>query len=543
MRKFITKVKRHLDDKFEDVAQGYPHPSAEIGSTVVPWATGAHAATVGSFPTEQDWYRYRKQRGVNLGSWFVLERWIAESPFHDAAAPAQSDLDVARGAHAREILERHWDTWLTEADWKWLADAGINTVRVPIGYYHVCGADPSVLEGTDFADLGAVFTGAWARITNALTIAHRYGIGVLIDLHAAPGKQNADAHSGTSAEPAFFSKPRNMAHTIRVLSSLVSNLTAFVKSRDPPLSNLVGIELLNEPQPGPHDEALKKWYLDAFRTIRAIDPDLPLYIGDAWRTDDYAGFIKSANVPFVVLDHHLYRCFTSEDISTSAAEHARRLRDGHEGTSQMFARVGEALEGVGGAMVVGEWSAALNPGSLHGAGDEMQAKRAYVEAQLQLYERCCAGWFFWTYKKETRGDTGWSFRDAVDAGVFPAGFRRALVRRPAEHDPARDERREQAKDRALGEHTRYWEQYTGHYEHWRFADGFIQGWNDAISFAALAPASHPFMEEIGFKGPWTKQRVRAHVAAKGDSNVWEFEHGLAQGLRAGCEDVAAAQSQ
>ncbi|OSD05049.1 glycoside hydrolase family 5 protein [Trametes coccinea BRFM310] len=533
MRKFIDKVKHHLEDASH-------HGGSQTAAYVSP--TAGFAAAAGPFPNARDWYMYRKQRGVNLGSWFVLERWIADSPFRNAVAPAQSDLDVAKGDHARETLERHWDTWITEPDWAWLAGNGINTVRIPIGYYHICGADPGVLAGTDFADLDHVFAGAWARVTNALATAHRYGIGVLFDLHAAPGKQNGDAHSGTSLEPAFFKHSRNMDHALRVLSALVTHLTAFTRSHDPPLPNLVGIELLNEPAPNGHDDALKRWYKETFRVLRSIDPDLPLYIGDAWRTDDYAEFVKSAGTPAVVLDHHLYRCFTKEDITTPAAEHARRLRDGNDGTVQTFARVSGELEGAGGALVVGEWSAALNPGSLHGAPDERAAKRGFVEAQLQLYEAHCAGWFFWTYKKENGRDTGWSFRDALEGGVVPPDFRRRSgpAARPAEHDPARDARMAQARDKALAEHAGYWQQYPGHYEHWRFADGFARGWSDAYLFAALAPPGSKFAEEIGFVGPWTKRRAREHVAQKGDASIWEFEHGFKQGLRAATADMAAA---
>ncbi|CDO71033.1 Glycoside Hydrolase Family 5 protein [Trametes cinnabarina] len=443
MRKFLDKVKHRLEDTAG-------HNGSQAAASVGPSA--GSAANVGPILDQRDWYMYRKQHGVNLGSWFVLERWIADSPFNNAAGPAQSDLDVAKGQNAKVVLEHHWDTWVTDADWAWLADKGINTVRIPIGYYHICGADPGVLKGTDFADLDHVFAGAWARLTNALATAHRYGIGVLFDLHAAPGKQNGDAHSGTSLEPAFFKHARNMDHALRVLSALTTHLTAFARSHDPPLPNLVGIELLNEPQPGGHDDELKRWYADAFRALRAIDPDLPLYISDAWRTDDYAGFVKA----------------WAQDIATPAAEHARRLRDANDGTAKTFARVTGELEGAGGALVVGEWSAALNPGSLHGAPDERTAKRAFVEAQLALYEQYCAGWFFWTYKKEARGDTGWSFRDAVEAG------------------------------------------------------------------------NSRFLEEIGFLGPWAKRRAQAHVAQKGASNVWEYEHGFKQGVRAASADLAAA---
>jgi glucan 1,3-beta-glucosidase len=51
-----------------------------------------------------------------------------------------------------------------------------------IGYYHLCGADPSVLRNTAFHDLEHVFTGAWARITLAIETARHHGIGVLLGL-------------------------------------------------------------------------------------------------------------------------------------------------------------------------------------------------------------------------------------------------------------------------------------------------------------------------------------------------------------------------
>jgi aryl-phospho-beta-D-glucosidase BglC (GH1 family) len=66
------------------------------------------------------------------GSWFVLERWIADAPFRHAAHPGQSDLDVAKGQDAKAILEEHWNNWITESDWAWLKERGFNAVRIPV---------------------------------------------------------------------------------------------------------------------------------------------------------------------------------------------------------------------------------------------------------------------------------------------------------------------------------------------------------------------------------------------------------------------------
>jgi aryl-phospho-beta-D-glucosidase BglC (GH1 family) len=116
----------------------------------------------------RDVYRYRKQRGVNLGeyrfaffcsdgtesfsrlmvgdyrfarSWpfrsftaslrFVLEKWITPYPFRNAGS-GESDLQIAAGADARKVFEEHWASWIQDSDWQWIVQHGYNTVRIPV---------------------------------------------------------------------------------------------------------------------------------------------------------------------------------------------------------------------------------------------------------------------------------------------------------------------------------------------------------------------------------------------------------------------------
>ncbi|KAJ6561112.1 glycoside hydrolase superfamily [Mycena vulgaris] len=464
-------------------------------------------------------YRYRKQRGVNLGSWFVLERWITDAPFRHAAPPAQSDLDVARGVHARQALETHYDAWITEPDWAWISELGLNTVRIPIGYYHLCGADPSVLSGTDFADFYDVFSGVWLRLIKAIETAQRFGLGVLLDLHAAPGKQNNDAHAGTSNPAAFFSDSRHRTHTIHVLRTLVTHLNAHT----PPLVNVVGIELLNEPHPSV-DAELQKWYSAAIKDLAALDPTLPIYLSDCWKTEQYAEYIKSTSPhpSFLVLDHHLYRCFTPSDISTPAPAHAHALTDEGAHTPRMFARVAEMLDSAGAGFVVGEWSGALNPGSLTGSPDDA---KNYVAAQLRLYEARCSGNFFWTYKNHgAQPDRGWCLRDAVEAGVFPRKVGLLASRNPVGDHERQTRVRDSLKDKALGDHTAYWSKFPGKYQHARFGEGFTLGWDDAYMFFTSSSRN---VSELGFVGAWARTRTQDR-----GSSFWEFQHGFKQGVAA-----------
>jgi aryl-phospho-beta-D-glucosidase BglC (GH1 family) len=500
--------------------------SAELGHAGPPQFAVHNSA----FPTERDIYRLRKQRGVNLGSWFVLEKWIADYPF--AHTQGSSDLDVARAPEAKQILERHWDAWMVEEDWIYLASKGINTVRIPIGFYHICGADPSVLDGTDFKDYRHVFEGAWSRITNALSVAYRYEIGIVIDLHAAPGKQNGDSHAGAPGPALFFKHKANMERTTHILVSLLRHLSAYTHEHN--LPNLVGLELVNEPAPAGQNDLLEDWYRTTSVKLREVDRTIQLLLGDSWWTDHYVGVANrvagAAGAP-IVLDHHLYRCFTAEDGQTPASEHARRLR---EHNAAGLASAAEKLEDAGGGLVVAEWSGALNPGSTQGV-DVHRAQREFVDAQLALYERVCAGWFFWTFKKQRPGDSGWGWRDALANNVFPHWVGLKLARLVDVEQSHR--RRNACRDKALEQHTNWWKQYPGHYEHWRFSIGYEKGWDDAYRFFTTASVGHT-IPEIGFKGTLAKARAEEHVREKGSSNIWEFEHGFKQGISGAREDIA-----
>lgn len=269
--------------------------------------------------------------------------------------------------------------------------------------------------------------------------------------------KNRDAHSGSSdPNPKFFDGSFNMRHTTHVLTVILTHITKFINSFSPPLPNFVGIELLNEPAPGHHHTAaLKHWYSDTIRSLRTIDAQVPIVIGDGWQTDDYAGYLTHAagplQHPHLVLDHHLYRCFTQEDIDVLAYDHAGRLWDLNGTIRQTFARVTDKLESAGCDMIIGEWSGALNPKSLDPLPNQDHARSQFIQAQVDLFDQYCAGNFFWTYKKQWEGDKGWSFRDTVRAGLFPKLIGLRLTR-PLEHHSheARLNAREVSRSRSFG---------------------------------------------------------------------------------------------
>ena len=172
---------------------------------------------------------------------FVHEQWMTPSVFKCADGGQISEVDIAHGwgstESARSVLERHWDTFINETDFQYLSNIGINTVRLPIGYWNL---GPDFVQGTPYEDVGDVYQYSWPRIVRTINMADRYGIGVLVDLHGAVGSQNGQQHSGISDGTArLFDDPENIQKTMNVLTFLIQSLVN--------VSNVVGIQILNEP--------------------------------------------------------------------------------------------------------------------------------------------------------------------------------------------------------------------------------------------------------------------------------------------------------
>ncbi|KAF8955450.1 glycoside hydrolase superfamily [Flammula alnicola] len=354
-------------------------------------------------------YRYRQQQSVNLGSWFVNEKWMTPSLFKCASGAQGAEIDIANGwgsvDNARAVLERHWDTFITESDFEYLANIGINTVRLPIGYWNL---GPKFTDNTAFESVAQVYENCWPRIVRAINQAGNAGIGVLVDLHGAVGSQNGQPHSGVSdGQTNFFSEPSNMDKTVDVLTFLAQQLGS--------VNNIVGIQILNEPQ---YTDTLTDFYsraIDAMRSTCPAAKSLPLYVHDGFDLDRLSSYVAS-RTDFVVQDHHSYFVFSPSDQKESGSQHTVDV-DG--AISQSLVRVSNKQRR---NLVVDEWSCALTPESLESEGDADKVRKEFCTEQMKVYSNATAGWGFWSYKKEgCESDPGWCFTSAVGKSL-PSTF-------------------------------------------------------------------------------------------------------------------------
>src|SRR5438552_1295211 len=75
-------------------------------------------------PSQQREPDFSKLRGVNLGAWLVLEKWMVPDVYRGTDAPDEYSLCLELGEQARSRLERHRETFITAEDFRWIRDCG-----------------------------------------------------------------------------------------------------------------------------------------------------------------------------------------------------------------------------------------------------------------------------------------------------------------------------------------------------------------------------------------------------------------------------------
>ncbi|CEH14860.1 hypothetical protein CBOM_02676 [Ceraceosorus bombacis] len=355
-------------------------------------------------PVKANVMRYRQQNAVNMGAWFVLEGWMQSNLFSCSTGGKQAEYDVLDGfgqsaagvRNATAYMERHWDTWITEDDFAKLAAQGINSIRLPIGYWSV---GPYFTRNSPFLAYQDVYARSWRYVARAINWAAKYDMGVLVDLHGAYGSQNGQPHSGLSDGNIEFYNDYNMGLTTDLLVWLAKEISD--------VTNVIGIQLLNEPQDRPN---LWPWYRKAMDAMRAASPEaktVPLYFHNAFNLDKGSQFTATRK-DFVVQDHHAYYVYTSSDQSTTAKGHTKALNGG---ITTWFNKNSDISRR---NLIVGEWSCALAPSSLAKSSTPQQDQTAFCEAQRKLYTDATAGWAFWSYKLEgCSNNGGWCFQQAA----------------------------------------------------------------------------------------------------------------------------------
>lgn len=394
-------------------------------------------------PLNEPWGSYGEKpiHGVNLGGWFSLEPFITPSIFEFSESDGVVD-EYTLCKHlgpidAAKKLEKHYATYIGEKDFKEIADAGLDHVRIPFGYWAV-----AVYDDDPF-----VFRISWRYLLRAIEWARKYGLRVKLDLHAGPGSQNGWNHSGKEGDINWLSGTNGTQNAERT-ADIHDKLSKFFSQ--PRYKNVVAFYgLLNEPSYLLDQSDIAEWTAQVYEIVHDNGMEARQVFSDSMKgLDAWSGQLTGYNESLVI-DTHQYTIFSGLVSLT----HAEKIEFA---CASMMNQVSTSMGRNGfGPTMVGEWSQADTDcvPQLNGVGsgarwdgtfektspmcptaDERcncdkanESPENYSEeykkfllifaiAQMDAFETGW-GWFYWTWKAETAAQ--WSYKHGLDNGYMP----------------------------------------------------------------------------------------------------------------------------
>ncbi len=348
----------------------------------------------------------KKIIGTNLGNWLVLERWMKPDVFEGTGA--EDEVWLARTLSKEDLqakMKLHRDTYVTEEDFRYLADMGFEYLRIPVPFFIFGDRDP--------------FVGCLEYLDKAFEWAKTHGLQILIDLHTVPGSQNGYDNGGITGVCKWCKNPEEVEFALSVLERLGERYGSHPA--------LYGIEVLNEPiswivyktapstgKAKDKEEAkgsgyvpmkfLKPFYLEAYKRLRKhLGLDKVIVFHDGFRLSKWKKFFKQNKLENVAIDTHIY-IFAMEMYCPIHVPLAYKIY------IDICTRQLKSLQKIV-PVLVGEWC--LCNKYAVAAKDEETRKARYrkiLSLELEAWNKG-QGWFYWNYQllrdREVATDFPW----------------------------------------------------------------------------------------------------------------------------------------
>ena len=374
-------------------------------------------------------------KGVNLGNWLVLEKWMSPALFEGTTAEDEYYLPAQLSREVYEArIRQHRSEYINERDFVYIRSLGLNSVRIPVPYFIFGDREP--------------FIGCVEELDKAFAWAKRYGLTILIDLHTAPGSQNGFDNGGISGVCKWAQSPREVEFVLTVLERLCRRYGSH--------ESLLGVQILNEPiseemwdvmdiqkryppvdpimaagSKGISTEFLKEFYYTAYDRMRRFLPEEKYVIfHDDFRLKEWKDFMREERFKNVILDTHQYLMVAEMQGATQSLEgYLHHIREVYEkdieemqeyfpvicGEWCLFNSLACGRDTKGGQSILNGAMEAL--GSMPDEEEKRHIYSALCKAQIAAWNKG-SGYYYWSYKllTDTVNTKGWEGWDAWDLG-------------------------------------------------------------------------------------------------------------------------------
>ncbi|XP_030485345.2 probable glucan 1,3-beta-glucosidase A [Cannabis sativa] len=304
----------------------------------------------------------------------------------------EGEFQVTNGygpIRAPQVMRDHWKTFIVEKDFEFISEKGLNAVRIPVGWW--IANDPRPPR--------PYVGGSLTMLDKAFSWAEKYGLKVIIDLHAGPGSQNGFEHSSSRDGSIEWGKTdANIHQTVDVIDFLTAR---YAKS-----PSLHAVELLNEPlSPSVKLETLTKYYKEAYKAIRRHSSTVYVIFSNRLGNIDARELFPLANgLNGIVIDVHYYNLFSSTFDNMTPQQNIDYI------FTNRTSDLSYVTTSNGPLTFVGEWVAEWQ---VKGATKEEYQK--FGKAQLEVYNEATFGWAYWTLKNI---NNHWSLEWMINNGYI-----------------------------------------------------------------------------------------------------------------------------
>ncbi len=221
-------------------------------------------------------------KGMGLGGWMLMEGYMMQSS--DVAGTQHEFKNRLIDLMGETKTDEFFDAWLanhcTKADIDSLANRGFNSVRLPMHYklFTLPIEDEPVPGQNTWLNKG------FEMVDSLLSWCESNSMYLILDLHAAPGGQGADAAISDydPTKPSLWESEENRNKTVALWGKLAE--------RYHDETWMGGYDLINETNWDlPGGTMLRNLYDEITTTIRAVDNNHILFIEGNWFANDFTG--------------------------------------------------------------------------------------------------------------------------------------------------------------------------------------------------------------------------------------------------------------
>lgn len=306
-------------------------------------------------------------KGFGLGGWLIPEGYMLKF-FTSCDRPRRIEKlieETCGNKYSSKFWSEYYDKYISEFDIKLIADHGFNCIRIPF--------NSRILFNTDDKNNISFNTSILMVLDRCISWCKKYGVYVILDMHAAPGGQTGqNIDDSINDQPELFTNKSNMD----ILEKEWMLLAEHFKEEE----IIVGYDLLNEPLPNffnQYNDMVLPLYRKLIKSIREIDKNHIIILeGVHWASD-----------------FSIFNNLTSEEVKKNKIMlqfHKYWNNPDQESLKEFI-----------------KYSNILNTPLLMGEGGENNID--WYTIAFSMYERLNIHYSFWTYKKMDNTNSPISF--------------------------------------------------------------------------------------------------------------------------------------